>query len=29
MLLLISKIAEWLDKYAAKTDRHDSYLGGL
>jgi hypothetical protein len=29
MLLLISKIAEWLDKYAAKTGRHESYLGGL
>jgi len=29
MLLLISKVAEWLDKYAAKTGRHESYLGGL
>jgi hypothetical protein len=29
MLLLISKIAKWLDKYAAKTGRHESYLGGL
>jgi len=29
MLLLISKVAKWLDKYAAKTGRHESYLGGL
>ena len=29
MLLLISKIAKILNKYAEKTDRHDSYLGGL
>jgi len=29
MLLLISKLAEWLNKYAAKTSRHESYLGGL
>jgi len=29
MLLLISKIAEFVEKYAAKTDRHESYLGGL
>lgn len=29
MLLLISKIAEIVGKYAAKTNRHESYLGGL
>jgi len=29
MLLLISKIAEFMNKYAAKTSRHESYLGGL
>jgi hypothetical protein len=29
MLLLISKIAEFVSKYTAKTSRHESYLGGL
>jgi len=29
MLLLISKIAEFVNKYAAKTCRHETYLGGL
>jgi hypothetical protein len=29
MLLLISKIAEFLHKYAGKSCRHDSYLGGM
>jgi hypothetical protein len=29
MLLLISKIAEIINKYAGKSCRHDSYLGGL
>jgi len=29
MLLLISKVAEFVNKYAGKTCRHDSYLGGL
>jgi hypothetical protein len=29
MLLLISKLVELASKYAGRTDRHDSYLGGL
>jgi hypothetical protein len=29
MLQLISKLVELASKYAGRTDRHDSYLGGL